>query len=112
MNKNSPQAVEACHQLLLWLIPILDQFPRQRRYSLGERLESHLLDVLEALLQATWQSNKKAALAQANLSLEMTRHLWRLCYDLHIVSVKRYEHGIRLMLQLGKQIGGWSRYSQ
>ena len=39
-QETTPQAVEDCHQLLLWLIPLLDQFPRQRRFTLGERLAS------------------------------------------------------------------------
>ena len=32
-----PHAVQLCHALLGWLIPLLDQFPRQRRFTLGER---------------------------------------------------------------------------
>jgi hypothetical protein len=28
-----PQAVQSCHELLLWLIPQLDKFPRSRRFS-------------------------------------------------------------------------------
>lgn len=35
-----PQAVQACHELLSWLIPHLDKFPRARRLTLGERLEN------------------------------------------------------------------------
>jgi len=35
MRSQTPQAVESCHKLLLWLIPHLDAFPR----NLGERLE-------------------------------------------------------------------------
>ena len=108
MNKNTTQAVESCHQLLVWIIPLLTQFPRSHRFTLGVRMEDYLLDVLENLLKATWQTNKKQQLAQANIQLEIARHLWRLCYELKIISTKRYEHGIRLMLGLGKQIGGWS----
>ena len=33
------QAVQACHELLLWRIPQLDKFPRVRRFTLGERIE-------------------------------------------------------------------------
>jgi hypothetical protein len=108
MNRNTTKSVDDCHQLLLWIIPLLTQFPRSHRFTLGTRVEEYLLDVLENLLKATWQANKKQHLAQANIHLEMTRHLWRLCYDLRIISSKRYEYGIRLMLGLGKQIGGWS----
>jgi hypothetical protein len=32
--------------LLLWLIPQIDKFPRVRRFTLGERLESAMLEVL------------------------------------------------------------------
>jgi len=39
---------------LLWLIPLLDTFPRARRFTLGERLESTLLDVLERLVEAAY----------------------------------------------------------
>jgi hypothetical protein len=30
MPSTVPQAVQSCHELLLWLIPQLDKFPRQR----------------------------------------------------------------------------------
>jgi len=48
MAKNTlPKAVQDCHGLLIWLIPLLDNFPRNRRFTLGERLESGLLEILE-----------------------------------------------------------------
>lgn len=39
MPATVPQAVQSCHELLLWLIPQLDKFPRVRRFTLGERIE-------------------------------------------------------------------------
>ena len=48
----SPQAIHDGHALLLWIIPQLDKFPRLRRYTLGERIETLLLQVLERLLEA------------------------------------------------------------
>ena len=59
----APRAVQACHELLVWLIPQLDLFPRARRFTLGERLESGLLRVLEALVEAAYSREKRAALA-------------------------------------------------
>jgi len=51
MAPNVPQAVQSCHDLLLWLIPQLDKFPRSRRFTLGERLEAGMLEVLEMLVE-------------------------------------------------------------
>ena len=47
MKTKTPQAVDACHALLLWMVPLLDNFPRNRRFSIGSRIEAHLLDILE-----------------------------------------------------------------
>ena len=51
-NSTVPRAVQSCHDLLAWLIPCLDDFPRVRRFTLGERLETTLLQVLEGLVKA------------------------------------------------------------
>ncbi len=42
MPATVPQAVQSCHDLLLWIIPQLDKFPRSRRFTLGERIETGL----------------------------------------------------------------------
>lgn len=114
MNKNTtayatPKAVEDCRDILLWLIPHLDKLPKNRRYTIGEKLENRLLNVLENLVAATYSSNKRPQLQKANLDLEISRHLWRLCHDFRVISHKSYAHGSKLMIELGKQIGGWYR---
>lgn len=111
MKDSTPQAVKSCHELLQWIVPLLDQFPRVRRFSLGGRIEEHLLSVLEALVEAAYSSAavKRQALHRANLKLETLRHLWRVSHELKVISLRRYEHGARLMDELGRQIGAWLR---
>jgi hypothetical protein len=104
-----PRAVPACHELLAWLIPHLDQFPRVRRFTLGERLETGFLGVLEALVEAAYSRDKRAFLSRANRQLEVNRHLWWLALELKVIDLRRYEYGARLMDDLGRQIGGWLR---
>ncbi len=104
-----PKAIQDCHDLLLWLIPILDKFPRSRRFTLGERLENGLLKVLEDLVEAAYSKPKKNTLVRANRQLEIIRHLWRLAYELQVIPLRRYKHGAELMNELGRQIGGWLR---
>lgn len=70
-----PQAVESCHQLIKWLIPKIDQFPRRRRFTLGERLESHSLMVLEHLVKAAFSTQKTEALEYAGDKLNVLKHL-------------------------------------
>lgn len=71
---STPQAVQACHALLCWGIPVVHAFPRAFRFTLGERLEQRLLTVLERLLEATYTRDKRALLGRANLELDVARH--------------------------------------
>ena len=103
------QAVLDCHQLLAWIIPKLDRMPRQRRYTLGERLETLLLQVLENLLEASYSKSSASTLKRANLKLDVARHLWRLANSLEAVPRKHYLAGSEMMVKLGQQIGGWRR---
>lgn len=108
MTRDSlPRAVQDCHNLLVWTIPLLDQFPRNRRFTLGERLEAGLIDLLELLVEAAYTKARQDVLRRANLRLAVVRHLWRMAHELRTISGKRYEHGARLMDDLGRQIGGW-----
>jgi hypothetical protein len=83
-----PQALQHCHELLLWMIPHIDKFPRVRRFTLGERLETRLLEVLENLVEAAYTKNKKMPLTSANRQLEIVCHLWRLSFELHRLVTK------------------------
>jgi len=109
VTANNPQAVNACHDLLLWIIPQLDKLPRVRRFTLGERIENGLLDVLEQLTDAAYSRAKAETLRQANLRLDRVRHLWRLGHELKALPTRPYGHGAQLLEDLGRQVGAWRR---
>lgn len=114
MNSRTPQlpvVINDCHQLLAWMLPQLDHFPRARRFTLGEKLERLLMEVLENLLEAAYQKgdSKIQRLALANRKLAVARHFWRLSFELKGCSFKSYHHGSELMVALGRQIGGWRK---
>jgi len=112
MTPTTPQVVESCHQLLLWIIPQINKLPRQHRFTLGERLESALIEVLELLVDAAYSSRKRHLLNQANRRIAVCRHLWRLCLELKVIPMGRYEHGSRLIDGIGGQVGNWLKSRQ
>ena len=97
-DTNLPQVIDDCHELLKWLIPLLDKFPRSRRFTLDERLESGLLAVLEVCIDAAYSKHKRTQLSAANR---------RLAYELQVISRKRYFHGSQRLVDIGTQIGAW-----
>ena len=111
-QKQLPVAIHDCHQLLAWMLPQLDNFPRSRRFTLGEKLELLLMEVLEYLLEAAYQRGeiKVQFLSRANRKLAVAKHLWRLGFEVKSCSFKSYHHGAEQMVLLGRQIGGWQKH--
>ena len=102
-------ALEAMYQLLLWLIPTIDKFPRAQKFVLGERIETAALEILDHLITATFTRNRESALAGANLGLDRLRLLMRLSQDLRFIDRKRYEFAARGLDEVGRLIGGWKK---
>jgi hypothetical protein len=88
-------AVEACYQLVLWLIPVLDSLPRRQKFQLGDRLQSTALDVLDLLIEAAYTRERAALLQRANLSLEKLRFWVRLAKQLQLIGFKHDEQAAR-----------------
>lgn len=106
---DTPQIITRVYDLLLYLIPQVSKFPRSQRYLLGDRLEAIVLDVLEILLEATYSRDKTPLLAEANLKLEKARYYVRLCKDLKLTDLQRYQVLSKMINEVGIQLGGWIR---
>jgi hypothetical protein len=51
-SKRTGAAVEAHYQFLVWLLPTVEKFPKSHKFTLGDRIETNALNVLEALIEA------------------------------------------------------------
>ena len=100
-------AVSKMYDLIKWLIPQIAKLPRSHKFTLGDRITNLALDTLELLIQAVYTRNKRDLLRRANLNLEKMRYLMRICYDLDLLGLKKYEYVSRGINEVGKQIGGW-----
>jgi len=103
--------VERARDLLLWAVPAVGRFPRNLRFTLGERIERRLYAILEGLLRARYgaRAEKPGHLHAVNLDLEVFRHEIRLAHDLRALSLRQVEHCARLTDAVGRQVGGWLR---
>lgn len=71
------------------------------------RIQGKLLDVQERCLRAYYSREKREHLQEANLLLELTRHLVRLAHDMKFFSHKRYGVVSEKIDEVGRMIGGW-----
>ena len=102
-------ALEAHYRFILWLLPVLDRFPRSQKFLLGDRIQGVALDVLESLIEATYTRQRSGHLVRANLGIEKLRVLMRLAHDLRHLDSRRYEHAARVLDEVGRRTGAWSK---
>jgi len=84
-------------------------FPRSERYSLGQKMKDVNINFLEQIIRANNSRNKKPYLEEACQLLEILRIYTRLCHDLKLMSLKRYEIVSQKIDEVGRMLGGWMR---
>ena len=97
------------YQLVRWLIPTVDRFPRRQKFLLGDRIQTTALAGLERLVEATFTRNRGRLLDRVNVDLDKLRLLLRLAKELGYLDLRRYEHAALRLDEVGRLVGGWRR---
>ena len=100
------------YDLILWMYPLVNKFPKKQRFVLGQQLENTLLDILKGIIQANQERNKLETLKQVSIDLDKFRILFRLAKDLRFMSIKQYQFGAEKINEVGKILGGWMKSSK
>ena len=97
--------------LLEWLVPKGEAFPRAFRPTVTARLLGAALDLPEILLdaQARRGPSRRDRLAQADATLNKLRLYLRLAHRWRWLSSGQYEHVSKMVAEIGKLLGGWIR---
>ena len=104
----------ATFDLLTWLLPQTEKFPKAQRFVVTQRLLAAALDLQETLFDANARKGaaRAEALAAADAHLDKLRLYLRLAHRWHWLGDGAYEHASRLVAQVGKLLGGWLRQTQ
>lgn len=112
MSTPGPAIVTRVYDFLLYLLPHLVKFPRSYRFSLGTRLEHSCYDLLSEMVSACYTRERLGQLSQLNIRLEHLRFGLRLCKDLRLLTLQRYEVATGHVNAIGVQLGGWIKQQQ
>ena len=109
--KTLAPVIEKHYDLIKWMIPKINQFPRDQRFLLADRIEKYLLDILELLLAAMYSARRKEYLLKVNYKIDVLRLLVRLAKDLKYVNVRAYDYVCQQFFEIGSMVGGWLKES-
>ena len=85
------------------------KFPRDFRFVLGDRILRGAYDILDLLIEAKYDRQRRGLLTQANVRLEQGRFQVRLAFDEKLLAIGGYEQVARMQNEVGRLLGGWLR---
>ena len=100
-----------CFDLLTWLMPKAEKFPRAYRFTVTQRLMDAALDVQETLFTAQSQRDgaRMSALRSTDAALSRVRLYLRLAHQWHWLNTAQYSHVSEMVAEIGRLLGGWMK---
>ena len=97
--------------LLTWLLPMTNHFPRAQRQTVTRRLMDAAFDLRERLEDANLRrhAERRAALLRADEALARLRLYLRLSSRLGWLSDGQYGHASTMVAEIGRLLGGWHK---
>ena len=100
--------------LLTWLVPKAEAFPKIYRTTVTQRLLDAVLDFQETLFAAQSERGdvRLAQLRIADSRLNTVRLYLRLAHHWHWLNDGQYRHVSLLVAELGRLLGGWLKQAR
>ena len=99
------------YDLLTWLLPVSNHFPRAHRYTFTNRLLGAAFDLREQLDAANHRrgGQRLDLLQEADISLDRVRLYLRLAVRWEWLSAGQYRHAAEMVTEIGRLLGGWKK---
>ncbi len=88
--------------------------PKQDRYTIWQRCENLILDIIEGMLLAsrTYRGDKLQILERVSSKLDLLRVLVRFIKDMKVIDNKKYVALQGHVDEIGRMLGGWIKSSK
>jgi hypothetical protein len=102
------------YDLLTWLLPATNHFPRAHRHTVTRRFLDAAFDLRERLEEANLRHGaaRLERLALADEALARVRLYLRLATRWGWFSEGQYEHVATMVAEIGRLLGGWQRVTR
>lgn len=85
----------------------IKQFPKHEKHVLGAEIRISMLQLQRLIITAFKRYHKKTTLTDLDVELAILKRRVRLAKDLKYLDIKRYQHWIEHLVEIGKMVGGW-----
>ena len=101
--------IDKVYEFTIWTTNHVSKFPKSYRFTIGDRIQLRLTQILETLVRSKYTQHRASLLREANLDLELLRFQFRMAKDLKCLSLDSYGHASRAVNEVGRMVGGWMK---
>jgi hypothetical protein len=100
--------------MLNWLVPKVERFPRLYRHTVCSRLIGHALDLHEVLVQARYKTGpgRVRDLQAGDMALKQLVQYLRMAHHWQWLNDGQYQHISQMVVEIGKLLGAWLKHSK
>ena len=102
---------KSSYDLLMEIFELVKHFPREYKYTVGEKLKDEALEMIMNIYRANTRQQKKDTLQNAREHLEVVRLLLRLTKDMKQININRFVDVNKKIEDISKQLTGWQKNS-
>ena len=95
--------------LTTYLFPVVNHFPKQQRFVLGQQIQNQLLIIATTVIEANKAKDKASVLDRVDTELDKLRYLVRIAHQMKFMKSQYYEQAAKQIGEIGKLLGGWRR---
>lgn len=106
---------QSTYELLFQGTKIVTQFPRDHKFTIGQKLKEEVLEVALLIYEINSENDKSKRVSLLNDLLKRTEKitiLLRVSKDLGFLATKHYAELSELVVSIGKQAAGWKKASE
>jgi hypothetical protein len=109
-----PTIISRLYHLSFKIHSIVNNFPKQEKYVLGERIESTLIDCISSVCLAAQEQKgfKTRPILAAIAHADVANLLLRMSHELELVTTAQYQNLGTELVEITSMLGGWLRFSR
>ena len=107
IKKKDLQVQQKIYDMILYGYPALEQFPRSQKFSLAQDIKHCMDQVMRLTITANKKYTKRTTLRDLDVEVASLKVYLRMAFDLKYLPPKKYEVWSRMVVEVGKMVGGW-----
>lgn len=98
---------KATYDVLLRTMHAISHFPREYKYSLGEKIQHEMIELVISIYKANSNHNKREFLSRMQEQIQLIYLLLRISHDMKLMPTEKYAGIVEMIDEVASQAKGW-----